>query len=76
MVKVKGGFTVDSLTERPGVPAGFTGRCSSGKATLTYFEGKDLEFKVIKLDRKRNNVVVSRRAVVEAEFSAEREAAA
>jgi len=39
-----------------------------------YLENKDLEFKVIKLDRKRNNVVVSRRAVVEQEYSAEREA--
>ncbi|MCP4992516.1 MAG: 30S ribosomal protein S1, partial [Gammaproteobacteria bacterium] len=40
----------------------------------SYLEGKDLEFKVIKLDRRRNNVVVSRRAVVETEYSAEREA--
>ncbi|EQD35718.1 30S ribosomal protein S1, partial [mine drainage metagenome] len=39
-----------------------------------YLEGKPLEFKVIKLDQKRNNVVVSRRAVVEQEFSAERSA--
>jgi small subunit ribosomal protein S1 len=39
----------------------------------SYLEGKMLEFKVIKLDRKRNNVVVSRRAVVEAESSVERE---
>ena len=39
-----------------------------------YLEGKPLEFKVIKLDRRRNNVVVSRRAVVEEENSAEREA--
>jgi small subunit ribosomal protein S1 len=38
-----------------------------------YLEGKELEFKVIKLDQRRNNVVVSRRAVVETEFSAERE---
>ncbi|HNR91235.1 MAG TPA: 30S ribosomal protein S1, partial [Dokdonella sp.] len=38
-----------------------------------YLEGKELEFKIIKLDRKRNNVVVSRRAVVESEFSVERE---
>jgi len=38
-----------------------------------YLEGKELEFKIIKLDRKRNNVVVSRRAVVETENSAERE---
>src|SRR5699024_1961354 len=36
-------------------------------------EGKDLEFKIIKLDRRRNNVVVSRRAVVEVEFAEERE---
>ena len=40
----------------------------------SYLEGKELEFKVIKLDRRRNNVVVSRRAVVESEYSAEREA--
>ncbi len=40
----------------------------------SYLEGKPLEFKVIKLDQKRNNVVVSRRAVVEQEFSAERSA--
>jgi len=40
----------------------------------SYLEGKELEFKVIKLDRKRNNVVVSRRAVMEEEYSAEREA--
>ena len=39
-----------------------------------YLEGKSLEFKVIKLDQRRNNVVVSRRAVVEQEYSAEREA--
>ena len=39
-----------------------------------YLEGKSLEFKVIKLDKQRNNVVVSRRAVVEQEYSAEREA--
>ena len=43
-------------------------------ATPAYLEGKPLEFKVIKLDQKRNNVVVSRRAVVEQEFSAERSA--
>jgi small subunit ribosomal protein S1 len=40
----------------------------------THLEGKELEFKVIKLDAKRNNVVVSRRAVMEAESSADREA--
>ena len=42
-------------------------------ATRSYLEGKELEFKLIKLDRKRNNVVVSRRAVVESEHSEERE---
>jgi small subunit ribosomal protein S1 len=40
----------------------------------TYLDGTDLELKVIQLDRKRNTVVVSRRAVVEQEYSAEREA--
>ncbi|MCK5813608.1 MAG: 30S ribosomal protein S1, partial [Cocleimonas sp.] len=40
----------------------------------TFLEGKELEFKLIKLDQRRNNVVVSRRAVVEEEYSAEREA--
>jgi small subunit ribosomal protein S1 len=39
----------------------------------TFLENKDLEFKVIKIDQKRNNVVLSRRAVVEKEYSAERE---
>ncbi|MBC2649989.1 S1 RNA-binding domain-containing protein, partial [Citrobacter braakii] len=39
----------------------------------THLEGKELEFKVIKLDQKRNNVVVSRRAVIESENSAERD---
>ncbi|STK11107.1 30S ribosomal protein S1 [Escherichia coli] len=38
-----------------------------------HLEGKELEFKVIKLDQKRNNVVVSRRAVIESENSAERD---
>jgi small subunit ribosomal protein S1 len=57
---------------RPRVPAGFAGRCAPG-ARPGYLEGKELEFKIIKLDRKRNNVVVSRRAVVESEHSEERE---
>jgi len=39
----------------------------------TFLENRDLEFKVIKIDQKRNNVVLSRRAVVEKEYSAERE---
>ncbi len=48
------------------------GRRSSG-ARHAALEGKELEFKVIKLDQKRNNVVVSRRAVIESENSAERD---
>jgi len=40
----------------------------------SYLEGKELEFKVIKMDLKRNNIVVSRRAVVEEESSADRQA--
>ncbi len=69
--KVKGGFTVDIKDVRAFLPGSLVDvrpvRDSS------YLEGKELEFKIIKLDRKRNNVVVSRRAVVESEFSAERE---
>ncbi len=69
--KVKGGFTVDIKDIRAFLPGSLVDvrpvRDSS------YLEGKELEFKIIKLDRKRNNVVVSRRAVVETEFSAERE---
>ncbi len=58
--KVKGGFTVELVDVRP-------------VRDTAYLEGKDLEFKLIKLDQKRNNVVVSRRAVVESENSEERE---
>jgi small subunit ribosomal protein S1 len=70
--KVKGGFTV----ELDGIRAFLPGSLVDVRPVrdLTYLEGKDLEFKVIKLDQKRNNVVVSRRAVVEAESSEEREA--
>jgi len=70
--KVKGGFTVDIN----GVRAFLPGSLVDVRPVRDpgYLEGKDLEFKVIKIDRKRNNVVVSRRAVVEAEYSAEREA--
>ncbi len=70
--KVKGGFTVDIEDIRAFLPGSlFDVRPVRDPA---YLEGKDLEFKIIKLDRKRNNIVVSRRAVVESEFSAEREA--
>ena len=70
--KVKGGFTVDIGEIRAFLPGSLVDVRPVRDAS--YLEGKDLEFKVIKLDRRRNNVVVSRRAVVEQEYSAEREA--
>jgi small subunit ribosomal protein S1 len=70
--KVKGGFTVDINDIRAFLPGSLVD--VRPVRDTTYLEGKDLEFKVIKLDRRRNNVVVSRRAVVETEYSAEREA--
>ncbi len=69
--KVKGGFTVDIRELRAFLPGSLVD--VRPVRDPAYLEGKDLEFKIIKLDRKRNNVVVSRRAVVETEFSAERE---
>ncbi|PWG63468.1 30S ribosomal protein S1 [Spiribacter halobius] len=70
--KVKGGFTVDLGHIRAFLPGSLVD--IRPVRDTTYLEGKDLEFKVIKLDPRRNNVVVSRRAVVEEEYSAEREA--
>jgi len=70
--KVKGGFTVDLGHIRAFLPGSLVD--IRPVRDTTYLEGKDLEFKVIKLDARRNNVVVSRRAVVEEEYSAEREA--
>ena len=70
--KVKGGFTVDVNGIRAFLPGSLVD--VRPVRDTTHLEGKELEFKVIKLDRRRNNVVVSRRAVVEAEYSAEREA--
>jgi small subunit ribosomal protein S1 len=70
--KVKGGFTVDIEDIRAFLPGSLVD--VRPVRDPAYLEGKDLEFKIIKLDRKRNNIVVSRRAVVESEFSAEREA--
>ena len=69
--KVKGGFTVDIDEVRAFLPGSLVD--VRPVRDVAYLEGKNLEFKVIKLDRKRNNVVVSRRAVVESEFSADRE---
>jgi len=70
--KVKGGFTVDIDEIRAFLPGSLVD--VRPVRDPVYLEGKELEFKVIKLDKRRNNVVVSRRAVVETEFSAEREA--
>ncbi|MFT3806140.1 30S ribosomal protein S1 [Arenimonas sp.] len=69
--KVKGGFTVDIRDVRAFLPGSLVD--VRPVRDPGYLEGKELEFKIIKLDRKRNNVVVSRRAVVESENSAERE---
>lgn len=70
--KVKGGFTVELNTIRAFLPGSLVDVRPTKESAL--MEEKELEFKVIKLDPKRNNVVVSRRAVLEAENSAEREA--
>ena len=70
--KVKGGFTVDINTIRAFLPGSLVD-VRPVRETL-HLEGKELEFKVIKLDQKRNNVVVSRRAVMEAANSVERDA--
>jgi len=69
--KVKGGFTVEIKNIRAFLPGSLVDVRPVRDAT--YLEGKELEFKVIKLDKQRNNVVVSRRAVVEKEYSEERE---
>lgn len=70
--KVKGGFTVDIQNIRAFLPGSLVDvRPVRDPMVL---EGKELEFKVIKLDQKRNNVVVSRRSAMESEGSSEREA--
>ena len=70
--KVKGGYTVDVGNVRAFLPGSLVD--IRPVRDTAYLEGKPLEFKVIKLDRVRNNVVVSRREVLEAEYSVEREA--
>jgi small subunit ribosomal protein S1 len=70
--KVKGGFTVDIATIRAFLPGSLVD--VRPVRDTSYLEGKPIEFKVIKVDRKRTNVVVSRRAVVESENSHERDA--
>ncbi|ENQ6453324.1 30S ribosomal protein S1 [Salmonella enterica] len=69
--KVKGGFTVELNGIRAFLPGSLVD-VRPVRDTL-HLEGKELEFKVIRLDQKRNNVVVSRRAVIESENSAERD---
>ena len=69
--KVKGGYTVDVGNVRAFLPGSLVD--VRPVRDTAYLEGKPLEFKVIKLDRVRNNVVVSRREVLEAEYSAERD---
>jgi small subunit ribosomal protein S1 len=69
--RVKGGFTVEIDFVRAFLPGSLVDM--RPVRDPSYLEGKELEFKVIKLDQRRNNVVVSRRAVVEQEYSAERE---
>ena len=68
--KVKGGFTVEVGQIRAFLPGSLVDVRPVREPT--FLEGKELEFKVIKMDLKRNNIVVSRRAVVEEENSAER----
>jgi small subunit ribosomal protein S1 len=70
--RVKGGFTVEVDNVRAFLPGSLVD--VRPVRDPSYLENKPLEFKVIKLDQKRNNVVVSRRAVVEQEYSAERSA--
>ena len=70
--KVKGGFTVDISDIRAFLPGSLVD--IRPLRETSHLEGKPLEFRVIKLDQKRNNVVVSRRAVLEQENSVEREA--
>ena len=69
--KVKGGFTVDVNTIRAFLPGSLVD--IRPIRDTTHLEGKELEFKLIKLDQKRNNVVVSRRAVLETVNTAERD---
>ena len=69
--KVRGGFTVAVGALRAFLPGSLVD--VRPIRDTAFLENRDLEFKVIKIDQKRNNVVLSRRAVVEGEYSAERE---
>ncbi|MDH5436157.1 MAG: S1 RNA-binding domain-containing protein, partial [Gammaproteobacteria bacterium] len=70
--KVKGGFTVEIGDIRAFLPGSLVD--VRPVRDMSYLEGKELELKIIKLDRRRNNVVVSRRAVMETENTVERDA--
>ena len=70
--KVKGGFTVELESVRAFLPGSLVD--VRPLRDTTHLEGQSLEFKLIKLDRPRNNIVVSRRAIMEAETSVERAA--
>jgi small subunit ribosomal protein S1 len=70
--KVKGGFTVELENIRAFLPGSLVD--VRPIRDTSHLEGKELEFKLIKLDRPRNNIVVSRRAIMEKENSAERDA--
>ena len=70
--RVKGGFTVDIKTIRAFLPGSLVD--VKPVRDPSYLEGKEIEFKVIKMDKKRNNIVVSRRAVMDQETSEERNA--
>ena len=69
--KVKGGFTVELRDLRAFLPSSLVD--IRPVRDTTYLEGRELEFKLVKIDTKRNNIVVSRRAVVQSEYSVERE---
>lgn len=69
--KVRGGFTVDIGPVRAFLPGSLVD--ARPLRDTSHLEGQELEFKVIKLDPKRNNIVLSRRSAVEQEHSAERE---
>ena len=69
--KVKGGFTVDMLGLRAFLPGSLVD--VRPLREVDYLEGRELDFKIIKLDQHRNNIVVSRRAIVENELGEERE---
>jgi small subunit ribosomal protein S1 len=74
--RVKGGFTVEVGTIRAFLPGSLLGLRPGAvaDAAIAEMEGQELDFKVIKLDQKRNNVVVSRRSIMDPESTAERKA--